>query len=221
MHRVPVHGIDLPPPHGLRYDVLHRPAMIKRQALGIHHAPQQSIAHGQTQHPGALHRPGRLAQAGHGDVRCGRHHTGATGQPMDVARRHQKCAVGRKPDHFRQHRRMPRHLHHALRAHGHTDAHGLQHQPGQPRECAARLQRRTFGHARSRVVHEPGPGRGCVNGHRHPHALRHPKATAAPRTQWHAANACQCCHRRRCPQTPPGSPLRVRRHPPSIAHPVH
>jgi hypothetical protein len=105
--------------------------MVQRNALRIHHPPQQAIPHGQAQHAFGQHRHFGLAQLQRRHIGLGRRHGGTAGQTLDIARRHQKSALAGKADHLGQHRLLPGHLHMALRAHGHAQARSLQHHAGQ------------------------------------------------------------------------------------------
>ncbi len=217
-HRVALHGVDLAAVHGLGHHVLHRAAMVQRQALRIDHAAQQAVAHRQAQHADGVDGPRGLAQARRRHIGRRRHHAGAAREAMDVPRRHQEGAVGRKAHHLRQDRRCARHLHQALRAHGHADARGFQHQAREARQGAARFQRRGLGHALARVRHEARPVGGGVRRVRcHRRPLRWTMPTPVPAGRWRAASACPGCHRPRRPPPRPGSPRAARPHRPATA----
>jgi hypothetical protein len=107
---------------------------------------------------------------------------------MDVTQRASKKPGRQKTHHLGQQWGHARHLHHALRAHGHANACGLQHQARQARERAPRVSSGTPACTRSRAsLHETLPGRRVSIGHRHPFVL--PLAALQPQRRHSALPA--------------------------------
>ena len=144
--------------------MLQRSRMVKHLALRVDHASEQPVAQRQAQHADGKRGHLGVAQLRRRHVGLRRGHARAAGQAVDVARRHEKSAPIRKPHHLGQHRLLARHLHLALRAHGHAQPGGLEHQPGEAAQGATRLQRQRLGHARTRMAKELAPDGIAVDG---------------------------------------------------------